>query len=334
MYRRGVTLIECLVAIAIIGLLMAIVLPAVQTVRESARRLDCAQRQRQLITAVMNSESTYGSLPLAGKFYSPPPHFRQMLSVWAKVTPYLDLADLYRTIDQSAAEDGVGAYFPGPPQFMTSGNRQLRETTIPVLLCPSDRKLIGGVNQRVCDGTFSETNSNPSHPADGGRRGCLDGRMGEPMVRDITDGVSNTVLVSERVVGDFDLNKYTPFRDVFYLTDGTYFYGITSPDEIAWSCQNRFRTPMYGEMSYMGGTWLVEGKVFTLYDHNMTPNSPIPDCSTNGRIISPGAVAARSQHPGGVNAGYADGAVKFCSNAIDLTLWRALATRSGGENNR
>lgn len=154
MYRRGVTLNECLVAIAIIGLLMVIVLPAVQTVRESARRLDCAQRQRQLITAVMNSESTYGSLPLAGKFYSPPPHFRQMLSVWAKVTPYLDLGDLYRTIDQSAAEDAVGAYFPGPPQFMTSGNRQLRETTIPVLLCPSDRKLIGGVNQRVCDGNF------------------------------------------------------------------------------------------------------------------------------------------------------------------------------------
>jgi prepilin-type processing-associated H-X9-DG protein len=146
--------------------------------------------------------------------------------------------------------------------------------------------------------------------------------------RDFSDGLSNTLFFSERLVGDYATNtsavdEFTPARDPF-LTEAQ----IETIAEAEAACSSPpSLTPPHD--SYGGAPWLYSGWRFTWYNHIRTPNSPSLDCETG--IDSNGAVTARSYHPGGVNVAFGDGRARMLANAIDLNLWRALASRANHE---
>jgi prepilin-type processing-associated H-X9-DG protein len=325
-------LIELLVVLGVIALLLALITPAVQSAREAARRVDCQNRQRQVALAIHNFDQQHGHLPAPLNACPPPPAVPDILSVIAHVLPQLDQAQLYERIDSDPAEN-CAAVYPGPPRLTRPGNQELLQTRLSVVCCPSDNTPVGGSNLRVCLGVHPLVRSNHSAPEDGGRRGVFPVRMllYPHRLREVTDGLSQTVMLSEKLVGDMDPDQYSPHRDSFYVARSIDFVIFESADEIMDACINRFTSPLIGEMSYGGATWLLAGKAFTGYNHVLTPNSRINDCTPTENLLSGAAVTARSWHPGGVNAALADGSVRFVSDSIDLRVWRALGTRAGGE---
>lgn len=330
--RRGTSLVEVLVIAAILSLLMALVLPAVQSIRESARRMDCMSRHRQVALAVHDFAQANGHLPGPVNPLAGHSAFPRNLSEWARVLPFLDRSDMYQQIDFDPTESSSGLY-PAYPTLRRPSNQRLLSTPLPVVICPSDSPPPGGCNLRVCHGTLPWVNRKPNAPEDVSRSGILplDLRRGPPRFDQATDGLSHTVMISERLVGDLNPGLYTPYRDVYLLWSGAPPVLFDTPDELGDACRIRFQSPPVGETSYAGTTWLVGGQLFTAYNHVLTPNSTIPDCNNNSLPLTQAAVAARSWHPGGVNAAFGDGSARFISESIDLRVWRALGTRAGGE---
>jgi prepilin-type processing-associated H-X9-DG protein len=97
------------------------------------------------------------------------------------------------------------------------------------------------------------------------------------------------------------------------------------------ACRTQFRRPLPGEDSYSGATWLVNGYRFTHYNHTLLPNSHVLDCTSEPNMLYTAAVTARSWHPSGVHVAFADGHVRRIAETIDAKVWRAIATRQGGE---
>lgn len=142
----------------------------------------------------------------------------------------------------------------------------------------------------------------------------------------VTDGLSQTVLYSERVVGDMDPTRIVGWRDV--LVNVTPDAILRDPDEYVDYC-GRMHSPQT-HYSFAGRSWVLGGYHHDGYNHVLSPNSSIPDCA---RLLGPsylGAMSARSLHPDGVNVCMADGAVRQVSERVDLRVWRAMATMYGG----
>jgi prepilin-type processing-associated H-X9-DG protein len=321
--RRGTTLIEVLVVFGVTALLMGLLLPAVQSSREAARGHDCRHRMRQLGIATHNFHDTHGRLPVTFHTRVGRPAFPRMLSAWAQLLPFLDQAALYQQIDQDPSEIGLAMY-GSPPSLTRPLNQKLLKTSLSVVLCPSDTAQPGSGNFRIC------INSGPHNSANHGQGAWgISGVDHEVRLAQITDGLSHTALISERVVGDFNPKQFTAARDV-------YFFEWASPggygdDEYAQACRSRFRTPLLSEMSYSGASWLVNGFAFTHYNHTLPPNSVTPDCSAHDPSVNTGAISARSWHPQGVHVVFADGHVRRIAETIDLAVWRMIATRQGAD---
>lgn len=147
----------------------------------------------------------------------------------------------------------------------------------------------------------------------------------------VTDGLSQTILLSERIVGDFDSSVFTPSRDTYYYDGPPNPPFLETPTDYAEACATRFTNPLRGEMSFGGATWLLAGKAYTIYNHVLGPNSVTPDCTAAGPWMYDSATTARSWHRGGVNVAFADGSTRFIAESIDVYLWRALGTRNGRE---
>lgn len=320
--RLGTTLVELLVVLAITSLLMGLLLPAIQSSREAARANDCRSRLRQLAIAAHGFHETHGNLPVTFHVRIGQPAFPDMLSAWAQLLPYLDQGPLFQQIDQDPTETGLGAY-NSPPSLSRPVNQQILKTSLPIVTCPSDSAPIGGCNYRVC---------RAAGPSDGMTTGGAWGPNGvdrKATFGQITDGLSQTAFISERVVGDMDINRFTPARDVYvFAVSPPYPYDA---DVFAQACRTQFRSPLPGELSYIGATWLVNGYSFTQYNHVLTPNAAIPDCTFDNPGLHSAAATARSWHPHGVHVAFADGHVRRIAENIDLKVWRAMATRQGGE---
>lgn len=322
--RPGTTLIEVLVVLGITSLLMGLLLPGVQAAREAARGNDCRHRMRQLAQAAHGFHETHGALPATFQARVGRPAFPRMLSPWAQLLPFLDQTTLYQQIDQDPNEIGLGVY-ANPPSLTRPANQQLLRTALPIALCPSDSVPVGGCNFRAC------LSAGPNKHVKSGLGAWLKDRSADGVnFSEITDGLSQTAFISERIVGDFDDRHFTPAKDIyFYDWSGPATY---DPDEYVQVCRSRFRDPLPGEVSYSGATWLISGLTFTNYNHTLPPNSEVPDCSGNKPGIYGGAVTARSWHPQGVNVVFADGHVNRIAETIDLKVWRAIATRNGAES--
>jgi prepilin-type processing-associated H-X9-DG protein len=315
--------LELVATIAVVSLLLALIVPAIQSARETASRTQCLSNLRQLTEATDAFQAAQGHLPPTGFVELPASTAQQnppgVISPWGQLLPYFDAGPLHARLDYS--ETGSGAY-PTPGSAV---NAELLDQHVPVLVCPSDLTETGATNYRVCQGTAPGA-SNPA----GRSRGAYfsaGGRTWRATWARVIDGLSQTALISEKIVGDQNDTRFFPPGDTAFVS-GVDFY---EPDVVAAACAMAPFDDASPHASFGGATWLLNGYLYTWYNHILTPNSHSVDCSDANPSLAQAAATARSWHPGGVNVAMADGSARLVGEEIDLTVWRALATRDGRE---
>lgn len=299
--RRGFSLIEILVVVAVIGILVALLIPAVQAAREAARRAECINHLKQFGLALHAYSATHHVFP-SGLGEDMRYSLHVMLLPSLEQRPVYDAFNMsFRAVDQS---------YPGP-------NATALYSRIGLLTCPSDPE---------------------SNPPMTSYAGCL-GDHRSPYVRggngvfvarpigphQITDGLSSTVAMSEFLVGRHD--EVERLRSIYLPND---FRG-PAQDLVQFRIRCRALDRMVPTLLQIKGRLWTHGlREHTLYDHTMTANQP----SCNNTVSSPdvaGSTTATSNHNNGVNGLFADGHVKFLTDGIDPRVWGALGTRNGGE---
>ena len=313
--RKGFTLIELLVVIAIIAILIALLLPAVQQAREAARRTQCRNNLKQIGLAMHNYESSFTVFPMARTL-----PFPFVFSPQARILPYVDQGNLHNLVNFNDAPLNFG--IPGMPDGST--NLTAAKTKLSLFLCPSDIGSIPGneygpLNYVANVGTGLISAGDIDQ---GEGMFVTNSRLG---FRNLTDGTSNTAAFSESLVGDGQTpSGSTPSdyrRGMYEVTSGS---PPTVPTPAL--CTAASSGSWNGQRA---AKWINGHYGDALYNHFLTPNSKTWDCDNEYHNMA--LLAARSMHTGGVHVGLCDGSVKFVSDSIDLTIWRALATRAGGE---
>lgn len=307
--RTGFTLVELLVVIAIIGILIGLLLPAVQSAREASRRMQCGNNLKQIGLAMHNYESSYRRLP-AGRTATG-------LSFLTALAPHLEQANAAERIDFSVA-------------WNHARNAEARTLAVASFLCPSDpqsKNPVGwaGTNYRANQGSgvlWGLAPQNPSDPnfgmPDPNGPFFLNSWLG---FRDIIDGLSNTVAFSEHGQGDFS-NAISSRTDTFWPQTNP-----LTADEAYQQCEAIDPTDLqYQRVSDVGAPWIQGYHSTTIYFHVSPPNK-------RSCMFPPGRIAttAKSAHPVGVQVAKCDGSVAFVGNSIDLAIWRAMGTRAGSE---
>ncbi len=326
--RRGLTLIELLVVVAIIGVLIALLLPAVQSAREAARRIACTGNLKQLGLALVNYQTTFSVYPFGvgadgdtsiANLAAPT---NRRYSMHAQILPFIERPALFSGLNFARSP-----FFPdetGDPRTITGAgpNETAAATRVAVFLCPSDFDRMpsrpwGQNNYRSCNG------------------GSWSGRAGDGMFgqgsairpADIRDGLSQTVALSEKVRGHDDFQRTDIPSDIFRLpapwTEAKFrdWCGTLDAVEAA-------TLPRNPATSNSGQTWLEGNMTWTRYNHLLPPGQRT--CA-NGLTWNGVAMTATSRHPGGVNIALADGSVRFVRESVNPDIWRALATIRGRE---
>jgi len=319
--RRAFTKLELIVSLSIIGLLAALVLPAILASRAASRRQYCANNLRQVGVALHGFEAEHRKFPPG---ISPDPPFVSRIdgngssgwiSPWAYLLAYLDQPVLGR----AAPLRGLSPVWD--PAIEVPGELA---HIVPVLRCPADRqseKARPGCNYRACFGV------GPSEFSGGAFQPIRLMRADE-----IRDGLAHTIGVSERLIGSYSPTAADPQRDLWFSGIGAVNSGRIDADAMRIGCDS-YQVGA-DTFPYMGSTWLIAGWLHTGYNHVARPNERVMDCDTlsfGHAAPSTAMVTARSLHAGGVNSLYMDGHVVFMSEQIDLYVWRALATRDGLE---
>jgi prepilin-type N-terminal cleavage/methylation domain-containing protein/prepilin-type processing-associated H-X9-DG protein len=321
---RGFTLVELLVVITIIGILIALLLPAVQAAREAARRMQCANNMKQIGVALHNYHSAQGSLPMGCKHVVDWPHILYF------VLPYMEQQALYDTL-KKMQDAGVRPYDTGANAYWPAA---LKNASVAAYLCPSDG--MGGRTKCATGGVVA-TDPNLPQVYVANYLGIFSG---------LNDG--ETALDDPNHVMGSGGSTLDPKRRAVF----TYNFGATFA-EIRDGLSN---TLMFGE--YLTGLpddirgWPITNRAGAQFLHmNLTPNSSAPDnlldfpgfCQNFKNNLPeanlpcvPGPtpannVAARSRHPGGVHGLLCDGSVHFFSQNINVATWRALGWMNDGE---
>jgi prepilin-type N-terminal cleavage/methylation domain-containing protein/prepilin-type processing-associated H-X9-DG protein len=315
-HRTAFTLVELLVVIAIIGILVGLLLPAVQSAREAARRMSCQNNLHQIGIALHNYEATYKVLP-PGNLNGA--NFVSGLSVHARLLPFIESTTVATLVDLSSP-------------FNHPNNDLARLQNVPTYRCPSDgapRALpqIGGVNNyHANQGTGLIAGAPPTNPSD--VNFGMDPPNGVFMrdqiigLREITDGLTYTAAFSERIVGDFSNSASTEESDTY--RPGT--FPNTADEAVAMCRAMNIRDISRQGVSIVGAPWIQAYHSTTLYNHTSQPN-------TRSCMFPPGRImtTASSKHRGGVNVLMCDSAVRFASNQVNLNTRRAMGTRELGE---
>jgi prepilin-type N-terminal cleavage/methylation domain-containing protein/prepilin-type processing-associated H-X9-DG protein len=302
--RAAFTLIELLVVIAIIAILIGLLVPAVQQVRESANRASCENTLKQWGVAMHAYHDARKALPEGNRDN---PRRVWVVLVW----PYVEESNMYAQFDQTV-------HFYQPPNTYTSTFNGIYAKPAPLYYCPSDRPGAmwqGDIYWRA-RGNYVINWGNmadPYDPADPSQSPSLGfapfgytdfANRDKPRTTrliDIRDGTSTTMLMSE-VIQALNDNDYDIRGDM--LNDDrpcTMFMTINTPNS---------------------GTDVSPYCNGALYTWN-------PPCTSTGSGHA--QQAARSKHPGGVNVLFADGSVRFVQNSIALATWRAVGTMNGRE---
>ncbi|HND50779.1 MAG TPA: DUF1559 domain-containing protein [Pirellulaceae bacterium] len=330
MKRTGMTLIELLVVISIIGVLSAMLLPAVQAAREAARRTTCTSNLRQFSLATQNFESAMRHLP-SGHMYERNqygPDWAYGYSAVAQLTPYIEQAE---TLDLSMPLYGLN----GGQSYVVSTKTYNAATTFKFNRCPSDPTqpgdpgtMYGVINYVPCHGSGANNGLIAQNTGAWGYFTPVptDGAFGvgsKTTFGSFLDGTSNTVIFSETLLGGGTLNSTLNPRlhaAGGHSGNGT-GWGYTFSDSLCDSWANSA-----ANRSTNRGVGWVYGMLQN-YVHWYGPNAKLPDCFNYERTWK----AARSSHKGGVMVGMGDGSVRFVSDGISLSTWRALSTVAGGE---
>lgn len=320
--RSAFTLVELLVVIAIIGILVALVLPAIQVAREASRRTACTNNLKQFALAAQNHLST--------KRHFPPGRSRQYSwSVHVALLPY---------IEETTTEERIN-YKKGPGN---AANRTAREVKVAVFLCPSDSadRMGPGVPQnhngwgknsyKACAG--SDTGQFVSKREQNNGIFVTD----KPArFSDVADGLSKTALFSEALLGDGDDFRVEVPGDWLRIPETN-----NTADQVRTACLALDPATMIGmskQISRSGRNWTYGNYIPTRYNHVILPNerscgrfngSGSMDATVNNRG---GATTASSRHTGGVNLALADGSVRFVGETVELAVWRAAGSRAGAE---
>jgi prepilin-type N-terminal cleavage/methylation domain-containing protein/prepilin-type processing-associated H-X9-DG protein len=366
--RRGFTLIELLVVIAIIAVLIALLLPAVQAAREAARRAQCTNNLKQIGLALHNYHTANDVFPLGTSLN--PADTANDPGVWASwsaqalMLGYLEQTPLYNAINfnwgplatGSGASDGTGGI-----------NTTATHTLIPSFVCPSD-PYCGAGQQNINDyASCFATTGLPLYTWDGtggpplynqkpsGSTGMFTFAIAYG-VRSCTDGTSNTVAYAEWLVGDGRGNQLgganppSKYRGNFAtgvtsvgVDPGTIYDAYTNPQTFLnnlQTCVTQFRTTNNVVNDMKGWRWGLGASGYSMFNSIQTPNDsqyPIGGCRENfqpGNAPWPDAsfsIGAASAHPGGCNALFSDGSVRFVKDSINRMTWWALGTKAGGE---
>ncbi|MCA9249223.1 MAG: DUF1559 domain-containing protein, partial [Planctomycetales bacterium] len=301
---HGFTLVELLVVIAIIGVLVALLLPAVQSAREAARRTECINHLKQVALAMHNHHTAYGTLPMGTSSAAP---YWGHGSWQVPVLPYLELQalrDEYYGYDDPAGP----VYYAGVNLDGASGKQ------VSTFLCPSDQVSKDGW---PASGSPPKSTTYHNYVVNFGNTAIDETAKwqvasyqgltfhgapftsGRPQVLErIRDGTSNTMMLSEIIQGTgHDLRGCT------WWGTGSGFETSLRPNDSA------------PDLSWSNFSWC-------------NPDPPNPPCAPR---TGPYVFGARSRHPGGVVVAFCDGSVTFVADSIDTNIWQALSTTAGGE---
>ena len=365
--RRGFTLIELLVVIAIIGVLIALLLPAVQAAREAARRAQCSNNLKQIGLGLHNYHSALNIWPMGttsacrnndcGTFPGTNGEGWGHFSAHSMLLPYMENQPLFNSINFSLnpVESGINVNMTGVFSIVTT------------FLCPSDGNSgkvapinqgnpnQDGTQQRSNDyyasiGTsthagFGSTNSggNPNPGGNGATTGCFAFGGICYGLRDITDGSSQTIAFSEGIAGrasDQSLRPGNGIQGVGGMSSGQFFDANTNMTAVITglqACQSTYQSSNNSESQKKGCYWAVGDTGETLFNTIVPPNSTqytfsgcrsgCNNCHFDGSEI----INATSFHGSGVNCLMGDGSTRFIRSSITMKVWWNLGTKDGGE---
>lgn len=309
--RNGFTLLETLVTIGIIGLLVGLILPAIQAAREASRRLQCIANLKQIGIAIHAYQGVHGMFP-PGQMLTGPYHTTNRTSGFVFILPHLEQMKLYSSFNM----DFVHVDSEDSPVLE---NGTARNTRLSVYLCPSDGEPNHGSSYRFNRGRYGV-----------GWRGRYDGPFSIgvlPTPAAIRDGLSRTAFASERIAGSFEAGMEDRARDIKEVP-GT--VEATTSDELF--IPYCLATPAVAWTTTAGRYWAYNGFHQTDYSHNGRPNDRRPAC--DGIAIPGGFIGLhppRSRHPDVVNVLFGDGHVEIAGDAIDQRVWASLGTHDGGD---
>jgi prepilin-type N-terminal cleavage/methylation domain-containing protein len=303
--RRGLTLIELLVVMAVIGLLVALLIPAVQASREAALRARCANNLRQIGLAIQHHAEAMGAFP-AGIGAMPGP------SYLVQILPYLEQRPLYDALNMSTDD------------LLCDENATVLRQTPDSFLCPADV------------GRTTQSGRAVNYAANAGRdsvrgEGVFIGRPIRP--GDIADGLAQTAGVAEWLVGpglthpDAMPGRFDRLRFQYRLAR-VYSDRPEDIDAFIHACEALSPSDVdFRTMSASKGQfWINGGLGVTQYNHMLRPNRPSCSAPENAK-----AVSASSTHGGAAHVLTMDGSVRPVKDSVDSRVWSAAGTRSGGE---
>ncbi len=301
--------------IAIVGVLVALLLPAVQAAREASRRSSCVNNLKQLGVALQNFHAAQRRFPPGRGGPAP-----MVFSAQAYLLPYVEEGSLEGQIDFMSAPTNLviaGVSYSG------NANKPAAEQVVRVLACPSDV-----AEGRVAGSNFGGTNYVANAGSGTLNFGSLTNADGVFYIRSkidfrkLTDGSTNTVAFSERQLGNGQPQPAASRENnqlVIWEVNSSMPFGPTP-------CEAAVSGSWYIQR---GAKWILGNYGNTVYNHYYVPNSQQWDCMNLPQQMA--LTAARSNHTGGVNVSFCDGSVRFVVDDVRLEVWRAAATRSGGE---